>query len=421
MIDHGEGATDDRLLGTLERLLGIEAASVDDALDQVTQLVAETLNADKVDVFLLDAAVQTLVARGTSDTPLGHKQRATGLDRLPLANGGRVVQVYRTGTSYLGGHEDEDADELKGIREELGIRSIAAVPLQIGSDEQGVLFATDTAAEFFSERDLRFLTAVSHWVGMVARRADLIERVTEQARDQGRRMAAEELVTVVAHDLRNYLTPLKARIDLISRRAARRRQRRDMEDAEVAARELDRLGRMIANLLDVGRIEQGILALTPQPIDLTMLAREVADVLAAPRSHIDVRAPEELVVTADLDRIRQALENLIANALRHSPAERPVTVTIAQEQRHDAEGRDTEWATITVSDLGPGIAREMLPRLFTRFTPGPGSSGLGLGLYLAHQIASAHGGTLHVESLPGQGASFTLALPVGGPFADTTE
>lgn len=412
---HGESAQEDRLLATLERLLEIEATSLDDALDQATQRIAEALDAEKVDAFLLDAAVQTLVARGTSDTPLGHKQHALGLDRLPLANGGRTVQVYRTGKPFLGGHEEQDTDELVGIREGLGIRSVAGVPMPIGADERGVLLISDTAPERFSERDLRFIQAVARWVGMVARRTELVERVAEQAREQGRRMAAEELVTVAAHDLRNYLTPLKARIDLIMRRAARRKQRRDLEDAEIAARELERLGRLIANLLDVGRIEQGILTLTLQPVDLTAVAQDVAEAFSTERNHIEVRAPEELVVTADLDRIRQALENLVANAARHSPAERPVTVTVAQERRREENGREAEWATITVSDAGSGIPADLFPRLFARFAPGPGSSGLGIGLYLAHEIARAHGGTLTVDSPFGQGARFMLALPVADP------
>lgn len=411
----GATAPDDRLLGTLERLLEIEAVSGDEALDQATQLVAEALNAEKVDAFLLDAAVQTLVAHGTSDTPLGHKQRALGLDRLPLANGGRAVQVYRTGQPFLAGHEEEDAEELVGIREELGIRSTAAVPMQIGSAERGVLIATDTAPEFFSKRDLDFLGAVARWVGLVARRAELVEQLAEQAREQGRRMAAEDLVTVVAHDLRNYLTPLKARLDLIARRAARRKQGRDLEDAEIAARELDRLGRMITNLLDVGRIEQGILTLSLQPVDLTLLAQEIAESFTSERNPVEVRAPEELVIGADLDRIHQALENLVANAVRHSPEQRPVRVTVERERRRDADGRDADWAVITVSDYGPGIASEVLPRLFTRFAPGSGSSGLGIGLYLAREIARAHGGTLTVASKSGQGASFTLAVPVADP------
>ena len=69
------------------------------------------------------------------------------------------------------------------------------------------------------------------------------------------------------------------------------------------------------------------------------------------------------------------------------------------------------WAVITVQDTGPGIAPDLLPRLFTRFTSGGGNKGLGLGLYLARGIAVAHGGTLTVDSTPGKGASFRLELP----------
>jgi signal transduction histidine kinase len=73
---------------------------------------------------------------------------------------------------------------------------------------------------------------------------------------------------------------------------------------------------------------------------------------------------------------------------------------------------DQDLATITVSDQGPGISPEVLPRLFTRFAAGGATAGLGLGLYLAHGIALAHGGTLTAESTPGAGARFTLMLPV---------
>jgi signal transduction histidine kinase len=116
--------------------------------------------------------------------------------------------------------------------------------------------------------------------------------------------------------------------------------------------------------------------------------------------------PDELRVEADPDRLKQALENLIANALRHSPKGVPVDVELAGERRDDGA-----WAVVSVKDEGPGIATELMPRLFTRFASGPDSTGLGLGLYLARSIAEAHGGALTVTSSPGQGTTFQLALP----------
>src|SRR5689334_12979039 len=93
-----------RLLHTLERLLAVEATDFRGALEQAAQLVAEALAAEKVDAFILDPTVETLVARGVSNTPLGRRQQALGLDRLPVANGGRVVDVFQTGRAFQTGH-----------------------------------------------------------------------------------------------------------------------------------------------------------------------------------------------------------------------------------------------------------------------------------------------------------------------------
>ncbi|HEV2124906.1 MAG TPA: GAF domain-containing protein, partial [Chloroflexota bacterium] len=219
-MQRGSG-TPDRMLATLQHLLEIDATDLHSALDQATQLVAEAMDADKVDAFLLDPAVQTLVATGTSDTPMGHRQHALGLDRLPLANGGRTVEIFETGQTYLHGHVDQDAGELRGVREGLGIRSEVGVPLEIPGRGRGVLIASSATTEFFTLSDKRFLQAVARWVGLVAHRAALIERVAADAEAHGRRRAAEELITVLAHDIGNLLAPLKSRIDLIARRLGR--------------------------------------------------------------------------------------------------------------------------------------------------------------------------------------------------------
>ncbi len=92
-----------RLLSTLEQLLSIQVTDVKSALDQVSDLVTRALGADKVDVFLYTPSIDTLVAVGASDTAMARLERGIGMDRLPLANGGRTVEVFQTGISYSEG------------------------------------------------------------------------------------------------------------------------------------------------------------------------------------------------------------------------------------------------------------------------------------------------------------------------------
>ena len=133
----GAAGVEARLLSTLQRLLELPAAEVKGTLNQASMLVAGALGADKVDVFLYDAPSASLIARGTSDTPMGRRQHELGLDRMPLANGGRTVLVYRTGDSFAGGRADEDPEMLRGVVEDLGVRSILLVPLDVELFEPG--------------------------------------------------------------------------------------------------------------------------------------------------------------------------------------------------------------------------------------------------------------------------------------------
>ena len=393
---------DNGMLSTLQRLLEIETGDMEAALDAAAQALAEVLRADKVDAFVYEPSTATLVARGTSDTPLGHKQHALGLHLLPVANGGRMVEVFETGVPRHCGRVDLDQEELRGVREGLGVRSDISVPLDIAGTRSGVLAAVSTSAEFFSEADLRFLRTVAHWVGVVAHRAQLVEAAAREAMAHGRRTAAEELITVLAHDLRNFLTPLRMRIGMMSRRARRDGNEGYVRDADEMVRTVDRLEQLVHELLDTARLEQGLFTLSVRPVDLVELLREtVADL--APGA-VQVRAEQaELVVCADPVRVRQAIENLLSNALKVQPEDDAVLVHVAACE---------SWATVTVEDRGPGIPPDVLPRLFQRFGSGPGSVGLGLGLYLARGIAEAHAGSLEVDSSSGRGARFTLRLPL---------
>src|SRR5205814_1823126 len=125
-----------------------------------------------------------------------------------------------------------------------------------------------------------------------------------------------------------------------------------------------------------------------------------------PSTRIDVQMVPELRVVADPARVRQAVENLLANAVQHAPPGTTVHVRVA----HD-ESLPQPTALVAITDRGPGIDPALLPRLFERFARSSNSNGLGIGLYVARQIAEAHGGRLEVTSSAQDGTQFRLSLP----------
>ena len=189
----------DRLLTTLEQLLAIEATELKSALDQASQLVADVLGADKVDVFLYEAASESLVAMGTSATPMGRRQHQIGLNRQQLANGGSAAMVFQSGRPQLTGQADQDPDELKGVTEILGVHSALTCALQVSGERRGVLQAVSAAADAYTDHDQRFLEAVARWIGMVTHRTELFEQTKHDVADQSRRAAVDELISLLPH------------------------------------------------------------------------------------------------------------------------------------------------------------------------------------------------------------------------------
>jgi len=260
--------------------------------------VATTLGADKVDVFLYEARIDTLVALGTSNTPMGRKQEALGLDRLPLSNRGKTVEVFQTGQPYHSGHVAQDPGELPGVKEGLGVRSVLVVPLEVEGTRRGALQVDAAQPEQFTAADLAFLQAVAQWVGLLLHQAELAERVAQEAAEQARQRTATDLITMLAHDLRAPLSPLLGYLSMLERRAAREGQDRYVEYARRGQRSVQRLERMLDDLLDSTRLEQGLFALRLEPVDLAALVRETAALLQTPTAPIEVRGPVELVAVA---------------------------------------------------------------------------------------------------------------------------
>jgi two-component system OmpR family sensor kinase len=389
-------------LAILQRLLMLDVTDLRATLTQTANLLANAFDADKIDIFLVEPAEAMLVAYGTSSTPMGRLQHILGLDRLPLEHGGRNVWVYQTGTPYLTGHLEADPLELDGIKWELGVRSAIISPLAIDGEARGVVLVSSAQAEQYTQEHLDFLQAVTTWVGTVAHRAELVQQREADVIVRTRQVVAEDLLRVVAHDLKNFITPLSMRLTLMRKRAEREHREQDFTSATEAEQILQHFRTLVDTILDAARLEGGLLLLNPRSVDLTPLVEQSVAMLKFNEVDIVLRTPDRTVAAVDPVRFQMVVTNLISNALQYSATGQCVEVVLNGEQ---------DEIVLRVADQGSGIAPDQLPRLFERYAAGKASTGLGLGLYVTKGIVEAHGGTITVQSVVGQGTIFEVRLP----------
>jgi two-component system OmpR family sensor kinase len=227
--------------------------------------------------------------------------------------------------------------------------------------------------------------------------------------------ARDTFLVVAAHELRNPMTPIIGRIQILARAARRtdfQRERlvQSLEEIEwLITRYLKR-----ANiLLDVSRITSGKLALERLPVDLCEVAREVVANFLPLRqragSDLTLDLPyEPIIVSGDRLAIEEILDNLVSNANKYG-ANKPILLRIGldEEQHH---------AVIRVSDSGSGISAGDQARIFERFErvvqPGEQLPGFGVGLWIVRQLCQGMAGSVRVDSTPGQGSTFSVALPL---------
>ncbi|MFI9114723.1 sensor histidine kinase [Streptomyces venezuelae] len=244
------------------------------------------------------------------------------------------------------------------------------------------------------------------------RRVVVCLRGTEARRRTERSHA--ELIATVAHELRSPLTSVKGFTATLLGKWERFNDEQKRLMLETVDADAGRIKRLIAELLDISRIDSGRLEVRRQPVDIAAAIGRHVQVhttggQSPDRFFVRIR-PELPPLWADPDKIDQILGNLLENAVRHG--EGTVTIEVAPAKTGDDGEEGTE---VTVSDEGPGIPEESMSRVFTRFWRGSKRGGTGLGLYIVKGVVEAHGGTITVGRGPRGGAEFRFILPVGTP------
>lgn len=387
------------------------ALDLDLILKQVAEAPQTMLDADQTSIALLDEEGGRLSVVA-----------AAGLDRPPPdqtpwpVDEGRIAAILPALQArqphVIQSPRDLDAlpGTLIGNQVPGAIASAVVIPLHLDEAPLGLLTVAFQQARAFTEEELTFLSALGQEAGLAIRNARLFEREREQVT---RLRALEQLqagfVSTVSHELRTPLTCIKASVELL-RAALPTETGPQAEMIRTIEDHTGHLEALVADLLEITRLEAGQVTLARQPTDLRPLVSHAVDALRPlserKRQEVRLDLPGSVgQVEVDRRRIEQVLTNLLSNAIKFTPKRGRIEVSLT----------DTPDAVqVCIADSGPGIARQEQARIFDKFyvvSDGRGLAGLGLGLYLVRQNVELHGGRIWVDSQEGQGATFCFSLP----------
>ncbi|MBA2393818.1 MAG: DUF4118 domain-containing protein [Ktedonobacteraceae bacterium] len=309
-----------------------------------------------------------------------------------------------------------------------GIRQMLVAPMISGDQILGYLTLDYGGLDHtYTLEELALTRAVTELITLVMERERLLAEAAQARANELAAVSAnqlkDEFIGIAGHELRTPITTMKANLQLSRRRLRKFFQRYSDEEIvealspleqllERAERQLERQNRLVHDLLDVSRLEQGHLELRIEKNDLVSIIQEalIEQQQITPDRTLIVNIPSsEICIEADGDRVNQVISNYLSNALKYSTSEQPVEVGM--------EVRDGV-ARVSVHDYGPGLSSDEQQRIWERFYRVPGIQvqsgsgvGLGLGLHISRIIIERQGGSVGIESEPGKGSTFWFSLP----------
>jgi PAS domain S-box-containing protein len=288
--------------------------------------------------------------------------------------------------------------------------SLIVLPLRIqGRIIGGMRLSRDLTPDAYTSSDLQFAQELADRAALAIQNARLYKQAQEAI------ALREQFLSIAAHELKTPLTSLLGFTFMLQRRAANNPDlpERDRQAIRLINEQGERLNKLIRALLDVVRLQAGTFTLDLQPTDLRTVVRDVVtETQPTLAGHtLTFSDPDTPVpLTGDALRLEQVVRNLLQNAIKYSPRGGPIEVRVWQDETQ---------AMLSVSDRGVGIPADAQPHLFDQFYRASNIdprqiAGLGIGLYVVHEIVQRHGGTIEVHSVEGEGSTFTIRLPRSG-------
>jgi PAS domain S-box-containing protein len=406
--------TDDKRSDVRVAFLGEIARSITSSLDLDTVLrrVVEGAQAltgsDSAAILLRDVESGAMVPRHRvgpwwRDWDTLRVTPGQGLGGLAMVTG----RPLRTGDYRA---DPRVPDEFRMLTERAGPMALMVVPILVGAETAGLLYIVNRTPRSFNDEDETICVRLAEQTAVAVQNARLFGRQeAARAEAEAANRTKDEFLAMLGHELRNPLGAISSAAHVLARTAAGNNS--TVRASEIIGRQVHHLARIVDDLLDVSRVVAGKVALRLQPVDLGQVARRIATLHGGPAGsrHVISVHTAPVWVSADPTRVEQVLTNLLANAVKYTPAGGEIAITVE---------RDGDRAVLSVRDTGVGIRAELLPRVFDLFVQADRSlersaGGLGIGLTLVRQLVQLHGGTVEASSAgPGRGSTFTVRLPI---------
>jgi signal transduction histidine kinase len=312
-----------------------------------------------------------------------------------------------------------------------GMQVRLTVPVKLGDQVLGVVDLETSQPQAYTGVGGRTVLSLAAATALRIRNLYLAEEAREIETYRELDRLKSELLQTVSHELRTPLGAIKGFTTTLMEHDRRLSREEKREFLEIIDQESDRLRGLIEDLLDMTKIEAGVLLLDRQAVSVAKLVADAVKAVAShsPEHRFQASVPTDLYVEVDPRRVRQVLHNLLENAVKYSPDGGTIHVQAMRGTGDRAQGAELarattdtrplspDWVVITVRDEGIGIARQDLPKVFDRFhrvdnEVGRRVGGSGLGLAICRGIVEAHAGRIWAESEPGAGSTFSFTLPL---------
>ena len=333
--------------------------------------------------------------------------------RVSLASSLSGLSVQLAEALWCDDSEEDPRVDLEACRR-VGVRSMLCVPVALGRDVRAVLKVSAAEPHWFDaaaiERVRLLVEMIEAACDSARERTEALIAARERLEELGR--MKDEFISVVNHELQTPITRINGYLDLLAEEEELTPEQ--ARYVEIARRNSTRLAEMVDQLLTLFRADAGRLEFSGGPVDLVDVAREAVEAVGPVASHggvaVDLEAAGSGWVTGRRQPLTQIVDNLVANAVKYTPAGGTVSVSVGTD--------DDRRVRLSVTDTGIGIPADELPRVFDRFYRASSATdrhirGTGLGLAVTKALVEGLGGSIEAHSELGAGTRFDVLLPMG--------